>query len=206
MFAEPVERLIAALKDFPGIGRKTAERLAFHILVSERDKALGLAEAIRDVKEKVHPCSRCFNITAQDPCRICADDSREADVLCVVEQPRDVLAIESMGLYRGRYHVLLGAVSLLDGVGEADLTIAPLIKRVKREGFREVILATEPTVDGDMTALTIQRKLRKVPKVTVSRIARGLPTGSSLERVSKAILADALETRRRFRDEADAGD
>lgn len=199
MYAESVGRLIEEFQAFPGIGRKTAERLAFHILVSKKSEALKLAEAIRDVKDKVRPCPRCFNITDRDPCAICADESRDQSLLCVVEQPKDLIAIERMGLYKGVYHVLLGAISLLEGVSEHDLTIKPLVARLDNEEIREVILATGPSVEGDATALTI-RKLLAAREVKISRIARGLPTGSAIETVSKAILADALQTRRSFRD------
>jgi recombination protein RecR len=201
VYAESVETLIRGLKSLPGIGRKTAERLAFHILVSEDRVGLGLADAIRDMKKRVHPCSRCFNIAETEICPICADDRRDNGLVCVVEQPRDVLAIERAGLYRGVYHVLLGVVSPLEGVGEDDLTIGSLQQRVKDEEIREIILATSPTTDGDMTAMLIGRRLAK-SKVPVSRIARGLPTGSDLEKVSKAILADAIETRRRLQEDS----
>lgn len=200
MYAESIGRLIEEFKSFPGIGRKTAERMAFHILVSKKDSATKLANAIIDIKEKVHPCTRCFHITDKDPCAICSNEDRDAHLLCVVEQPKDVLAIERMGLYQGKYHVLLGAISLLDGVSERDLTIEALLKRVKAEGITEVILATGPSMEGDTTALTISQRLEAMD-VKVSRIARGLPTGSSIETVSKAILADALETRRPFKNQ-----
>lgn len=203
MYAESVGRLIDELRAFPGIGRKTAERMAFHILVSEAGVAERLASAITELKERVFPCSQCFNITDRDPCAICADEARDGAMLCVVEQPKDVLAIERMGLFKGRYHVLLGAISLLDGVREGDLTIGALVERVRAGPIREVILATSPSVDGDSTALAISRRLEKVPVKTpikVSRLARGLPTGAALETASKAILADALEARRPFRD------
>jgi recombination protein RecR len=200
VYAESIGRLIEEFKSFPGIGRKTAERMAFHILVSNKQSATNLANAIIDIKEKVHPCSRCYHITDDDPCKICNDDERDQKFLCVVEQPKDVLAIERMALYRGVYHVLLGAVSLLDGVGEKDLTIAALLKRVKDEDFEEVILATGPSMEGDTTASMISKKLEEM-NIKVSRIARGLPTGSSIETVSKAILADALESRRPFKNQ-----
>lgn len=198
MYAESVGKVIDELKAFPGIGRKTAERMAFHILVSKKEDALRLADAIRDLKEKVFPCGECFNITDVDPCAICSSESRDHSILCVVEQPKDVLAMERMKLFNGLYHVLLGSISPLDGVREADLTIKPLIARIKKRKIAEVILATGPTSEGDMTALAIARKLEKLP-VKTTRIARGLPTGSAIETVSKAILADALETRRSFK-------
>lgn len=199
MYAESIGRLLTEFQKFPGIGRKTAERMAFHLLVADEKAARELAQAIIDMKEKVHPCSKCFHITDKDPCSICRSRDRDAKVVCVVEQPKDLLAIERMGLFRGQYHVLLGSISLLEGVTEDDLTIKALIQRVKDDGIAEVILATGPSVEGDTTALLISQKLKKMD-VKVSRIARGLPLGSSIETVSRAILADAMETRREFRD------
>jgi len=200
LYAESVGRLIEAFKSFPGIGRKTAERMAFHLLVSEEALARELVESVREMKRAVHPCVRCFNITDREPCEICSNDERDGSLLCVVEQPRDVIAIERSGLFRGRYHVLLGCLAPMDGVTEKDLTIGPLIERLGPEQIEEVLLATSPSLEGDATALLISRRLGK-KGVKVSRIARGLPTGSDLERVGKAILADAIETRRPFRDE-----
>ena len=198
MYAQSVGKLIEELKAFPGIGRKTAERMAFHILISTKADALRLANAITDLKEKVFPCRECFNITDTDPCRICTAHDRDPSILCVVEQPKDLLAMERMKLFKGLYHVLLGSISLLEGVREKDLTIQPLMTRVRQRQIKEVIFATSPTLEGDMTALAVARKLEKLP-VTITRIARGLPTGSAIETVSKAILADAIEARQAFK-------
>ena len=203
MYGEAVGRLITELKRLPGIGQRTAERLAFHLVQTSADEGLGLAKAIQDVKENVQPCRSCFNVTERDPCAICADSRRERSLLCVVERPQDVMAMEKSGGYRGLYHVLLGTVSLLDGVEPKDLTIRPLVERVRAskagaaDGIREVILATNPNFDGDATALHLRAALEPLG-VRVTRLARGLPTGSSLEFASKAILTEALEGRQNY--------
>ncbi len=197
MFGEAVGRLIHELKRLPGIGQRTAERLAFHIILSPERDALGLAEAIRLVKENVQPCRSCFNVTEKNPCAICSDPRRDGATLCVVERPQDVMAMEASGGYRGRYHVLLGTVSLLEGMGPEALTIDPLVARVREGGVREVILATNPNFDGDATALHLRAALDPLG-VKLTRLARGLPTGSSLEFASKAILSEALEGRRTY--------
>lgn len=197
MYGEAVGRLITELKRLPGIGQRTAERLAFHIVQASREEGLALAAAVREVKENVRPCRRCFNVTEQDPCRLCADPARDHGLLCVVERPQDVLALEKVGGFRGLYHVLLGAVSLLEGVGPDDLTLKPLLDRVRQGGVREVILATNPTFDGDATALHLRAALEPLG-VKVTRLARGLPSGSSLELASKANLAEALEGRQAY--------
>ncbi|MBL4846510.1 MAG: recombination protein RecR [Planctomycetes bacterium] len=197
VYGEAVNRLISSFKKLPGIGQRTAERLAFHLLLAPKDEALALAEALRDVKERAKPCSQCFHVTETDPCPICADPRRERGTVCVVERPPDVLAMEKSGGYRGLYHVLLGSVSLIEGVDPDDLTIAPLVERVRREGIQEVILATNPNFDGDSTALHLREALEPLG-VRLTRLARGLPTGSSLEFASKAILSEALEGRQRY--------
>lgn len=205
MYGEAMTRLVTELRRMPGVGQRTAERLAFHLVVAPKGEALALADAIRDVKENVRPCSSCFNVTESDPCAICSDDSRDASLICVVERPKDVLAIEKLGSFKGLYHVLLGSISLLEGVEAKDLTIAPLVERIKKTkskssnsmSVREVMLATNPTFDGDATALHLRAALEKLG-VRVTRIARGLPSGSSLEVASKAILAEAIEARRDF--------
>ncbi len=196
MYGEAVSRLVAELKRLPGVGQRTAERLAFHIVQMPREGGLSLAQAIREVKDNVRPCRTCFNVTEADPCRICADPGRDRSILCVVERPQDVLALEKLGAYRGQYHVLLGAVSLLEGVEPEDLTLKPLVERVKKVGseVREVILGTNPTFDGDATSLHLRSALEPLG-IKVTRLARGLPSGSSLEGASKAILAEALEGR-----------
>lgn len=207
MYGEAVGRLITELKRLPGIGQRTAERLAFHLVQSPREEGLTLAAAIREVKENVRPCRRCFNVTEQDPCRICSDPARDHSLLCIVERPQDVLALERVGGFRGLYHVLLGAVSLLEGVGPDDLTLKPLLERVRAaaaaaagdggRGVREVILAMNPNFDGDATALHMRAALEPLG-VKVTRLARGLPSGSSLELASKANLAEALEGRQAY--------
>jgi recombination protein RecR len=202
VYGEAMTRLVTELRRMPGVGQRTAERLAFHLVVAPKGEALALADAIRDVKDNVRPCSTCFNVTESDPCAICSDESRDASVICVVERPKDVLAIEKLGTFKGLYHVLLGSISLLEGVEAKDLTIAPLVARMKkpsRVSVREVMLATNPTFDGDATALHLRAALEKLGgQIKVTRIARGLPSGSSLEVASRAILAEAIEARRDF--------
>lgn len=197
MYGEAVGRLIQELRRLPGVGQRTAERLAFHLVQVPREEALALGRAIRDVKENARPCRSCFNVTEQDPCAICADPARDRSLLCVVERPQDVMALEKAGGYRGLYHVLLGAVSPLEGVTPQDLTLRPLVERVRRDGVREVILATNPTFEGDATALHLRAAL-EASGVRLTRLARGLPAGSSLELASKAILTDALEGRQSY--------
>lgn len=197
MFGEAVGRLIQELKRLPGIGQRTAERLAFHIILAPPRDALALADAIRQVKENVTPCRVCFNVTEKNPCAICSDPRRDGSLLCVVERPQDVMAMEASGGYRGRYHVLLGTVSLLEGMGPEALTIDPLAARVRAGGVTEVILATNPNFDGDATALHLRATLEPLG-IKLTRLARGLPTGSSLEFASKAILSEALEGRRAY--------
>lgn len=197
MFGEAVGRLIEELKRLPGVGQRTAERLAFHLVQVPREEALGLARAIQGVKDNARPCRSCFNVTEQDPCAICADPGRDKGLLCVVERPQDVMALEKAGGFRGLYHVLLGAVSPLEGVAPEDLTLRPLVERVRRDAVREVILATNPTFEGDATALHLRAALER-SGVKLTRLARGLPAGSSLELASKAILAEALEGRHSY--------
>jgi len=194
-YSETLERLMAELGKLPGIGARTAERLAFHILKASPQEAAALADAIRDVKTKVRPCRLCFNLAEGELCHICADPRRDAGLLCVVEQPKDLLALESTGAYGGVYHVLMGAIAPLDGVEADDLTIGPLVERVKAGGVREVILATNPTVCGDGTALHVTSLLAPLG-VKITRLARGLPAGGQIEYASKSILADALHERR----------
>lgn len=194
MYGEAVAKLITELKRLPGVGQRSAERLAFHIVQMPREAGLQLAGAIREVKENVRPCRTCFNVTESDPCRTCSDPGRDHGLVCVVERPQDVLAIEKLGSYRGVYHVLLGAVSPLDGVEPEDLTVAALAERVRRGGVREVIVATNPTFDGDATSLHLRAALDSTG-IKVTRLARGLPSGGSLEGASKAILAEALDGR-----------
>jgi recombination protein RecR len=193
-YAEPITRLIQELAKLPGIGEKTAERLAFHLLAQPKSEAMLLAQAVRDLKEQVKSCAACYNTTEKDPCEICSDPKRDQGVVCVVEQTRDVWAIERSGSYRGGYHVLHGHLAPLDGVGPENLTIPGLLARVRKGGIREVILATNPTAEGDATAFYIQRALG--PGVQVTRIARGIPAGSTLEYSDRTVVGDALSGRR----------
>jgi recombination protein RecR len=188
---QSVGRLIDELAKLPGIGRKSAERLAYHLLRVPKSEALGLADAIRDVRENVHYCRVCYNLAEGDVCAICADPRRDASQLCVVEQPRDLIALEQAGVYRGQYHVLLGRIAPLEGVGPDQLTIDRLIERVRAGGVKEVIMATNPTVEGDGTALYLSNLLAEYP-VRITRLARGITTGSVLEYTNKEVLADAL--------------
>ena len=195
-YSKPMERLIEELGRLPGIGAKTAERLAYHVMRMPREKILELAQTVRDVGEKLGTCSRCFNVSETDPCPLCADASRQADVVCVVETPKDVTAIERTGSYRGMYHVLGGRIAPLEGMEAENLTIEALVKRVQRDSIREVILALNPTMEGDTTANYVMKKLSALG-VQVTQIARGIPSGSPLEYASKTILSDALAGRRR---------
>lgn len=181
----------------PGVGKKSAERLAYHILRVNKTDALSLAEAIRNVKENVRYCRTCFNLSEQEECTICRDARRDRTLLCVVEQPRDLMALEQPGTYQGLYHVLLGRIAPLDGVGPEQLTIGPLVERVRAGGFREVIMGTNPTLEGDGTSLYIANLLAEFG-VEVTRLARGITVGSVLEFANKEILADALAGRQKF--------
>jgi recombination protein RecR len=194
-YSPTVERLMAELGELPGIGARSAERIAFHILRAKEPDALALADAIRDVKRLIRPCKRCFNLAEADLCGICADPRRDASVLCVVEQPKDLLALESTGAYRGLYHVLLGHIAPLENVEPDDLTIDALVARVKAGGIGEVILATNPNVAGDGTALHISSLLAGTG-VKLTRLARGLPSGGQIEYAGKSILTDAINERR----------
>jgi recombination protein RecR len=195
LHAKPIDHLIEALTKLPGIGRKTASRLAFHILRSSPSVAQALARAILDVKEKIHLCSVCFNLTDEDPCRICQDENRNREVLCVVEGPNDLIAIENTGVFNGRYHVLHGTISPLDGVGPEDIKIRELMERLQREGVGEVILATNPTVEGGATALYLTELIKPLG-VKVTRIAYGIPMGGEIEYSDGMTLSKALEGRR----------
>lgn len=194
-YSETIERLMAELGKLPGIGARSAERLAFYILKSADDEALALADAIRDVKTKIRPCSRCFNLAEGELCAICANPRRDQGQICVVEQPKDVLSLESTGAYRGLYHVLMGHIAPLEGVEPEDLTIDALVARVEAGGVSEVILATNPTVTGDATSLHIGERLSACG-VKVTRLARGLPAGGQIEYANKSILSDAINERR----------
>jgi recombination protein RecR len=190
-----VGRLIEALQRLPGIGPKTAQRLAFHLLKQPEGLVRELAEALVDLKVRIVHCSRCFNVTDVDPCRICADPVRDGHLLCVVEEPNDLLAMERTGEYRGHYHVLLGALSPLDGIGPDELKVRELLTRIEGDQVREVILATNPNVEGDATAIYLAKLLRPLG-VRVTRIARGVPVGGDLEYADEVTLARALEGRK----------
>ncbi len=195
-YAEPIVRLIQQLKRLPGVGQKSAERMAFHFLHSwSKEEARALADAVLDVKEKVGYCSICNNITDVDPCRYCANLSRDPRLLCVVQQPNDIVAVEKTREYNGYYHVLLGALSPLSGVGPDQLRIKGLIERLKAGKIQEVIMATNPNVEGEATAVYLS-KLLKPLGVKVTRIAMGVPVGSDLEYADEVTMSKALEGRR----------
>ena len=183
------------LGKLPGIGARSAERLAFYLLKAGDAEAFALADAIRDVKTKIHPCKVCFNLTEDELCGICADPRRRQDTICVVEQPKDLLALESTGAYRGVYHVLMGQIAPLENVEAEDLTIDALERRVRAGGVSEIVLATNPTVGGDGTALHVASVLEPYG-VKITRLARGLPAGGQIEYSSKSILSDAINERR----------
>jgi recombination protein RecR len=195
LHARPIDRLIEALTKLPGIGRKTAARLAFHILRSSLSEAQALARAILDVKEKIRLCSVCFNLTDEDPCRICQDEQRNKEILCVVEGPNDLIAIENTGAFNGRYHVLHGTLSPLEGIGPEDIKVRELMERLHREKIVEVILATNPTVEGGATALYLTDQIKPLG-LKVTRIAYGIPMGGEIEYSDGMTLSKALEGRR----------
>ena len=194
MHPGPINRLISELAKLPGIGHRTAQRLAFHILRTEPEDAFALADAIREVKEKVVLCEVCFNLSEGPRCRICEDERRDRSLICVVEEPSDVIPIERTGEYRGLYHVLGGALSPIDGVDPEDLRIAELVRRVDGGEVREVVLATNPTTTGEATALHVGELLRE--KVAITRLASGLPVGADLEHADEVTLGRALAGRR----------
>jgi recombination protein RecR len=191
---QPVQRLINELSRLPGIGPKSAARLTFYLLRTGDNQALDLAQALHDLKERTRFCSVCFNITEEDPCPLCQDTARDQTTLCVVEEPLDVLAIERSRAFNGRYHVLHGAISPVEGVGPEDLRIAELVERVEQGHFRELILATNPTLEGESTALYLQRRLAR-PGLRLTRLARGLPVGGDLEYTDEITLGRAVEGR-----------
>ncbi|MBI3584025.1 MAG: recombination protein RecR [Nitrospinae bacterium] len=191
---ESLFKLIEELRKLPGVGRKTAERLAFYILKSQRHETDALVKAISELKEKVRLCSICSSITETDPCNICSDMNREKNTLCVVEEPHDVFAIEKTKEYKGSYHVLMGVLSPLDGIGPSDLKIEELLSRVRENGIREVILATNPNLEGEATAMYIAKVLKPFG-MKVTRIARGLPVGGDLEYADEVTLTKSIEGR-----------
>ena len=197
-YTQSIQNLMNELARLPGIGTRSAERIAFHLLKQKPADAIKLADAIRDVKTRIKHCSICYNLTEQDPCSICADPSRDQGLVCIVEQPKDLLALEATGLYQGVYHVLLGRISPLDDVHPADLTIDALLKRIASGQVREIIMGTNPNMECDGTALHIQQMLAQYPNVSVTRLARGLPAGSNIEYANRNILADAISGRQRM--------
>ncbi len=199
-YSASVRRLMDLFGKLPGVGSRSAERMVFHILKGTSEEAGALADAIRAVKDQVRHCSICYHLTETDPCEICRNPNRDAGLVCVVEQPKDLFQIESTGTYKGVYHVLLGHLNPLDGINPEHLTIQALVERIDRRDasgnplVREVIIATNPTMDGDGTALYLQSQLER-SGVNITRLARGLPTGAQIEQANKAILADALSGR-----------
>ena len=194
-YPEPVARLIEALQKLPGVGPKSAQRMTFFLLKRPADEVGELSAALTALKTRIVHCSRCFNVTEEDPCRICGDPARDARSLCVVEEPNDLLAVERTGEFKGRYHVLMGALSPLDGVGPEDIRVRELLHRLAGEVVDEVILATNPSVEGEATAIYLA-KLLKPLGLRITRIARGLPVGGDLEYADEVTLSKALEGRK----------
>jgi recombination protein RecR len=194
---QSIGTLIDQLAKLPGIGRKSAERLAYHLLRVPKAEAVGLADAIRDVRENVHYCRACFNLAEGELCTICSDPKRDQSQMCVVEQPRDLMALEQAGVYRGLYHVLLGRIAPLDGVFPEHLTIDKLMDRVREGGVKEIIMATNPTTEGDGTALHLSNLVAEYG-VNVTKLARGITSGSILEYTNKEVLGEALAGRQRL--------
>ena len=191
---DSITALISEFKKLPGIGQKTSERLVFFLLKEPSETSQSLAEAILNIKNKINNCSVCNSITESDPCEICSDPKRDQETICVVEEPHDLYAIERMGQYPGRYFVLMGTISPLDGIGPEDIQINKLVERIKRGGIQEVILATNPNLEGEATAIFISKSLESLP-VKVTRIARGLPVGSNLEYADENTILKSFEGR-----------
>jgi recombination protein RecR len=192
---KPVSRLIDELSKLPGIGEKNATRLAFHILRSKDEYTIRLAQAIVDIKKNVRACGTCFNITSENPCDICTDNSREQGLICVVEDPMDLIAVERSRVFSGLYHVLNGVIAPLEGIGPEDLTIGPLINRLKENSVKEIIIATNPSVEGEATSLYIARLVKPLG-IKVSRIAHGIPMGGDLEYTDELTIGKALRDRK----------
>jgi len=193
--SDKLSGLIDAFAQLPGVGPKTAEKFAFYVLKSPVGEAMRISHAIDEVKHSMHVCSKCFALADNDPCVLCTSDKRDRTIICVVEQPKDVWTLERAGSYNGLYHVLMGRVAPLDGVGPDDLTLTELVKRIGEEGVREVIIATNPDAEGDITATCVRQRLEPTG-VRVTRLARGVPTGGTLEHASKQMLSDAFDGRR----------
>lgn len=197
MYAPPVQRLITELSRLPGVGGRTAQRLAFHLLRASDEEAGALADAIREVKARIGLCEACFNLADGPRCRICVDERRDSELICVVEEPSDVISIERTHEFAGRYHVLGGALSPIDGIDPEDLKIGELYARAEANGLREVVIATNPTTTGEATALHIAAGLRqRLPELTVTRLASGLPVGADLEYADELTLGRAFAGRR----------
>jgi recombination protein RecR len=194
-YAAPIAKLIEEFEKLPGIGHKTAQRLAFHVLDMPKERAERLANAIHEAREKIGHCSICFNLTESDPCGICSTKTRDSSTICVVEDPRDVVSIERMREYRGLYHVLHGAISPMDGTGPEDIKIKELLARLNKDSVNEVILATNPNIEGEATAMYISRLIKPLG-IKVTRIAHGIPVGGDLEYADEVTLARSLEGRR----------
>ncbi|MEX0745105.1 MAG: recombination mediator RecR [Phycisphaeraceae bacterium] len=193
-----LDRLVTRLTRLPGIGKRSAERIAFHLLQTDPDEAVELAEAIRQFKTDLRVCSTCGHVTESDPCPICADPERDHGLVLVVEQPSDVVSLEQTGMYQGVYHVLMGRLAPLEGIGPGDLNVDRLLERARTGQVREAVLGTNPTLEGDGTAMYLAQQLETM-NVKVTRLARGLPTGSTLGGVSKAVLAEAIQARHAVR-------
>lgn len=192
-YTESLDKLVKELGKFPGIGPRSAQKLAFHIMKIPKEEARELAQAIVDIKEKTRHCSICNNFSEGEYCPICANPARDKSIICVVEEPNDIIAIEKIGVYKGTYHVLMGAISPLDGIGPDDLRIKELLERISA-GVKEVILATNPNTEGEATAMYLG-KIIKPLEIKVTRIARGIPVGGNIEYTDQATLAKAMETR-----------
>jgi recombination protein RecR len=193
-YAQPLHQLIEELKKIPGIGAKTAQRIAFYILALPQEEAERLAESIREAKKKIFYCSVCNNITHIDPCQMCSDSGRMNDVLCIVEEPYNISSIEKTGIYHGRYHVLLGTLAPLKGIGPDELQLEKLVRRVEKGSFKEVIIATNPTAEGEATALYVAKILKNF-SLKLTRLAMGLPVGSDLDFADQVTIKKALEGR-----------
>jgi recombination protein RecR len=193
-YAQPLHLLIEELKRIPGIGAKTAQRIAFYLLSLPQEDADRLAEAIREAKRKIFYCSVCNNITHVDPCQICADSNRSDDLLCIVEEPYNISSIEKTGIFHGRYHVLLGTLAPLEGVGPDELRLEKLIQRIEKSRLKEIIIATNPTADGEATAIYLFRILKNFP-IKLTRLAMGLPVGSDIDFADQVTIKKALEGR-----------
>ncbi len=194
---ESVQLMMKEFEKLPGIGKKSAERITYHLLKVSKVEALSLADSIRNVKEKVRYCKHCFNLSEEEECEICKDPRRDSGLICAVEQPRDLIALEETGRYNGLYHVLLGRISPIDKITADNLTIDALVKRIKQGSFRELIMATNPTMEGDATALMITNHLNDFP-IKITRLARGITTGTALEFANKEMLSDAISSRQNF--------